>query len=322
MAMRLNAKRVFLTYPHCPLTVQDVLENIQLLAGPTYKIDKYVISTEKHDTGDDHIHAIIEFNKPFNSRDATRAFDIHGYHPNIQRVKRVDECKAYVKKDGKFIEHWPEREKKPNMSDLFEAESKEDFMEKAKINYPEKYILQMERLEYAAEKLYGVTTKKYKSKYERSDFNEHILMEQWVTDLKNNKDRQKALVLYSEDPALGKTSWARCLGHHAYVMSYWDPKSILKSYRPEYLILDDMVNTDFNIIKQLLNKQEYITLTGKYFKPKLIEWNIPTIICTNTRFWEKYENHEQHYFKKATEIITIRTHLARIFIGGQGPLEN
>lgn len=63
-----------------------------------------VVSSEKHEDGSLHRHALLQFSKPFRTRSET-IFDIQGFHPNIQSARNPAATDKYVKKDQDFIEH-------------------------------------------------------------------------------------------------------------------------------------------------------------------------------------------------------------------------
>lgn len=96
---RLNCKQFFLTYPQCNINKEDLLEK---MINKQF-IEQYVISREKHEDGNFHLHAYIKYNYKLNITNPDH-FDIDGFHPNIQAVKDTRACIAYIKKDGDFIE--------------------------------------------------------------------------------------------------------------------------------------------------------------------------------------------------------------------------
>lgn len=60
---RLNAKKLFLTYPKCSITKEAALEQLKLkLKG----ITKILVAHELHKDGTDHLHAYINLGKKCN----------------------------------------------------------------------------------------------------------------------------------------------------------------------------------------------------------------------------------------------------------------
>lgn len=101
MSFRFNAKTVFLTYPQCALSKEEVLERIT----QKFPIQDYIVAREKHEDGSPHLHCYFKFVKKVDSRDA-RVFDVVDSHPNIKSLTKVSAIKnaqKYAKKDGDFI---------------------------------------------------------------------------------------------------------------------------------------------------------------------------------------------------------------------------
>lgn len=101
---RISARKVFLTYPQCPITKESA---ITLLSS--HKTAYILVSEELHKDEGKHLHVIMVFKK---KTDIYRAdyFDLYDpetfttYHPNIQKCKSLTASVKYVKKDGNFLE--------------------------------------------------------------------------------------------------------------------------------------------------------------------------------------------------------------------------
>lgn len=100
MTFRINANYFFLTYSQCPLP-----REAPLVFGP----DKYIVAQEEHKDGGSHLHALFYFKNRKDVRNP-RAFDIDGYHPNVERVRSPKAVATYVKKDGFFITNYTAEE--------------------------------------------------------------------------------------------------------------------------------------------------------------------------------------------------------------------
>lgn len=101
MPFDFNAKNVFLTYPQCPLSKEEVLQSLQA----KHEVSSYTVSEEKHSDGTPHVHALIVFSKRLHTSNE-RYFDLGVYHPNIKTLKTksdVSRTHTYVIKDGQFI---------------------------------------------------------------------------------------------------------------------------------------------------------------------------------------------------------------------------
>lgn len=80
---RLNAQSLFMTYAQCDLAPEDLLSHLQgAILKRAWKIVQYVIAREKHEDGNNHLHAFIKLDKKVNIGDP-KIFDILGHHPNM-----------------------------------------------------------------------------------------------------------------------------------------------------------------------------------------------------------------------------------------------
>jgi len=61
---RFCACKVFLTYPQCSLSIEDLLAEIQKLG----QIRHYCISQEQHEDGAKHLHGLIQFASKIDTR--------------------------------------------------------------------------------------------------------------------------------------------------------------------------------------------------------------------------------------------------------------
>lgn len=62
-----------------------------------------MVSHEKHQDGNDHFHAYVQFKRKPDIR-SNRFFDFKNCHPNIQGCRNVQAWKTYIKKDGDWLE--------------------------------------------------------------------------------------------------------------------------------------------------------------------------------------------------------------------------
>jgi len=99
MPYQLNAKNIFLTYPQCPMPICRVMAGLRSKPNVAY----VCVSQEKHQDGKLHLHAFVQFSVAFRTRDP-KAFDLDGYHPNVQSCRSITKTLEYVKKDGVFEE--------------------------------------------------------------------------------------------------------------------------------------------------------------------------------------------------------------------------
>jgi len=125
---RLNAKKVFLTYPQCPVPKEEAM-----LLLKTDKVSYCLVAQEKHKDDGLHLHVIIIFKKKIDIKRADY-FDLYHdfktYHPNIQTCKSITKSIKYVKKDGDFIENGSleENEKQVMIPEFDNSLTKQEWM--------------------------------------------------------------------------------------------------------------------------------------------------------------------------------------------------
>lgn len=102
---RFKAKCVFLTYPQCPLTKEEVLAALQAKLGEK-EGTHYLIGQERHEDGNYHLHVYVERETDICTRNA-RYFDIGEYHPNIVAPRDRQATKKYITKEDKEPLVWP-----------------------------------------------------------------------------------------------------------------------------------------------------------------------------------------------------------------------
>lgn len=99
----LNAKGLFLTYPQCSLSPSEALDLLrEICQRKKRSITEYLIATEKHQDGNDHLHAWIKLEKALFVRDAN-FFDLKNHHGNYQGARNPARVKAYCSKEGNYI---------------------------------------------------------------------------------------------------------------------------------------------------------------------------------------------------------------------------
>jgi len=114
-----NGKRFFLTYPQCD-KLPGELAVFLILQGPcTF----YLVAREKHEDGNYHLHACVEFDTI--QRKPVDWLDFEGHHPNKQDPRNWNACKTYCKKDGDFLSG-PEDGPKSSPMEVCESYQKQE----------------------------------------------------------------------------------------------------------------------------------------------------------------------------------------------------
>lgn len=111
MPIRIRAKSILLTYPHCDVSkehVMDAVWNSCAVWEPIY----CVTCEENHADGEPHVHCFVQCANPVQiKRKDMRMFDIvkekdgvpQTYHCNIKSCKSPKDAINYVKKHGNYV---------------------------------------------------------------------------------------------------------------------------------------------------------------------------------------------------------------------------
>lgn len=93
-----NSKYVLLTYAQCHgLDEWAVSDRMSQLGA------ECIVAREDHKDGGTHLHAFVDFNRKFRSRDV-RIFDVGGFHPNVSPSRGTPEKGYdYATKDGDVV---------------------------------------------------------------------------------------------------------------------------------------------------------------------------------------------------------------------------
>jgi len=87
-----------LTYPQCEATKEELLQWLCLIDNVT----EYVICREKHEDGNNHLHAHVKFETGIMKKNF-RVFDLPSYTGHYEPTKSRAAAIRYCKKDGDFI---------------------------------------------------------------------------------------------------------------------------------------------------------------------------------------------------------------------------
>lgn len=100
---RLKGKKLFLTYPKCPIVPDEILKALK----DTIKkeLEKYIIVQEFHKDGTPHIHCLLEYTQIFETKNQ-HLLDIGDYHGNYATVKNYPAAIRYLKKSGVPLSNW------------------------------------------------------------------------------------------------------------------------------------------------------------------------------------------------------------------------
>nr|UOF76962.1 rep protein [Cressdnaviricota sp.]UOF79165.1 rep protein [Cressdnaviricota sp.]UOF81669.1 rep protein [Cressdnaviricota sp.]UOF82586.1 rep protein [Cressdnaviricota sp.]UOF82848.1 rep protein [Cressdnaviricota sp.] len=103
LRFRLQATKLFLTFPQCTTTKESALERI--LGYAEWKVDYAIVASEKHKDGSPHLHCVVALKERFKTLNASFADFVGGTHGNYQSVRSVKSVLAYVTKENNFVAH-------------------------------------------------------------------------------------------------------------------------------------------------------------------------------------------------------------------------
>jgi len=106
---RLAAKKLFLTYPTCPVPKETALADLrQIFEDRECPIVNLLVASERHADDQPHLHVYAILGERFDST-VPRVFDLsfrgEVYHGNYQSMRSVEGCLKYCMKDGDFVSY-------------------------------------------------------------------------------------------------------------------------------------------------------------------------------------------------------------------------
>nr|QKI29022.1 Rep [Kummerowia striata CRESS virus] len=237
MPFRINAKYFFLTYPNA--NFEHSLYYTWLESK--HKTNKVIVCTERHQSGEPHMHVGIEFKNRTDVRDE-RHFDYSWFHPNIQKARNWAAVVNYVKKGGEYTCFGFDEEEEENL-DLEQALDSMD--RKSFLLYCIK-----QKIPYGyCNELWNLSHKDRGNTITEAPEGGRMVPRLEFTRMPDNL--HKALVIMGPT-GTGKTTWAlRNSPKPALVVTHMDD---LRHYDPEYhksIIFDDMGFTHMPIEAQI-----------------------------------------------------------------------
>lgn len=105
MSFTIRARSVFLTYPKCKVSKEELFTKLSgITATKDLTIEDYIVAQEEHKDGTPHLHAYLRFSGELYITKNARFFDVEGSHPNV--VTAVRDPKRVVKycaKESNYI---------------------------------------------------------------------------------------------------------------------------------------------------------------------------------------------------------------------------
>lgn len=301
---RLRSKKLFLTYPKCPISPTRALE-ILLAIPATASATGHVIATEKHADGTDHLHAYLEASEPMLISSAHEldlaTEDGTTYHGNYQAVRSSNRVKRYVTKEGNYV---------TNLELSSSATSENPWskaLELAKTEGTAEAISYLESESKTArdmcingdrilKNLGGRMPKRLKISYELPSFGWNIT---WASE-----PATTTLLLYGATN-LGKTALAKALLPDALLVRHLDKLRDYAGGKYKGIILDDMAFLHLHDEAQiaLLDRDEDTQVHVRYTVAE-IPAGTP-VICTSNRYPGEVFNTTKGAIRRRLTIVHV-----------------
>nr|AEP82979.1 C1 [Tomato interveinal chlorosis virus] len=300
---RLNAKNYFLTYPKCSLSKEEALSQLLALTIPVNKLFIRV-ARELHEDGQPHLHVLIQFEGKYQCTNE-RLFDLVSptrsahFHPNIQAAKSSSDVKAYVEKDGDFVDHGVfqidgrsarggQQSANDTYAKVLNAGSVMEALNILKEEQPKDYVLQHHNIRSNLERIFAKAPEPWVPPFPLSSFtNVPVEMQSWADDYFGRdpaaRPERPISIIIEGDSRTGKTMWARALGSHNYLSGHLDFNSKVYSNDVQYNVIDDVAPHYLKLKhwKELIGAQRDWQSNCKYGKPVQIKGGIPCIVLCN-----------------------------------------
>lgn len=186
-----DAKFLLLTYAQIPDVFCATLPLSVVSRGSDLGAE-VLVSREYHRDGGIHFHVFVDFGgRKYSTRDA-RAWDVEGFHPNIERVGRTPEkAYDYVIKDGDIVAGGATRPE-PTGRDggqssdwewIVDAQTRDEFFERIRERQPKSLVTAFSNVSKFADWAYRVEAAPY---HHRDDFTFELegypVLRDWVDD--------------------------------------------------------------------------------------------------------------------------------------------
>lgn len=297
---RLNAATIFLTFPQCDLSKEELLKHFQ----SKRPLKNYVIGKEKHQDGESHLHCYLNYNVKINTT-SCNYFDYQGFHCNIKRIGNKELDKLYVikycTKENDYITNIDIDKNNQRIKELTDKKRRSDDVYSEAINKKSK----KETIEYFEEYKPEVLIKNFNSLNNYLDYKYKPIInnaprklydeDSWINIPKEflnwkdqiGKDERCRLLIVIGKPNIGKSTWFKSLGPHA---SMTNEFNINEFFQEEWLftLFDDMnwdekiINNKWKCWRNIFMGKDSTQLTDKYWKKIKIETHgKPCVIIAN-----------------------------------------
>nr|ARO77528.1 replicase [Papaya leaf curl virus] len=297
---QIYAKNYFLTYPQCSLTKEEALSQLQNLSTPTNKLFIRVCR-ELHENGEPHLHVLIQFEGKFKCQN-NRFFDLVSptrpahFHPNIQGAKSSSDVKAYVEKNGDFIDfgvfqvdgrsaRGGQQSANDAYAEAINSGSKTAALNILKEKAPKDFVLQFHNLSANLDRIFTPPLEVYVSPFCSSSF-DHVPeeLEEWAAENVLGaaaRSVRPISIVIEGDSRTGKPMWTKSYSPHNYLCGHLALRLKVYSIDAWYNVIDDVDPHYLKHFKEFMGAQRDWQSNTKYGKPVQIKGGIPAIFLCN-----------------------------------------
>jgi hypothetical protein len=262
---------------------------------------------ETHKDGSDHFHVLLDFGRKRHIRDLSK-FECGGKHGNVQSCRNVQAVRDYIGKESEPVSYGEAigGSKSSDLRNLIHASSDSKEFIKTLVEFdPRMLICSYPSIVRFATDHFRNHCTPYKSPhtafrpgpYELVRFHSELYRPSRVSE------RRKGLVICGAS-RLGKTAWARSLGHHTYFAGQLNWDKHCEDAR--YAIIDDVPMEFISKKTQIFGAQEEFETSQKYQKIRTVKWGIPVLYLTNdVNFLDKEPDWFQKWFEVNMDFIEL-----------------
>lgn len=98
---RMSVKNFFLTFPQCQ-TTKEVAQDRLIQKFPE---GKFLVCHEKHMSGDDHLHVLVQLDSVLNVKDCKFWDFVGGQHGKYEPARHIRKAVEYITKKGDYVSH-------------------------------------------------------------------------------------------------------------------------------------------------------------------------------------------------------------------------
>jgi len=325
---RMQCKNFFLTFPQCPTTKEVAQERIKEKWPGCLSL----VCQEKHKDGNNHLHILLQFDRPLNIKRSDFFDFIGGQHGKYEPARNIRKSVEYITKKGDYISNGISVEsilakKNPKQDDVAKEIVDGASLSDIKKNHVGFYMMHKRKLEeFHTETLLENAKKDKKTWVEFSEEkltgmssqNKRIAL--WLNNnlFKQRVFKQKQLYIYGPRN-MGKSSLIIALKNYAMVYSMPALEAFYDLYNEDFH--DLIVLDEFRAQKTIQELNSWLDGSEMPLRKKgsqgLKKKNLPMIILSNYSLEECYSktSEKERESGNTDRLDTLRCRLDIVEVG-------